>query len=361
MQREITAWQFYILTFGLTVGTSILVTPAGLAHSAREDAWLASLCSMLFNLLMVGLYLALSKLYPGKTIFEMLESGFGKWLGKAVAMLYLFYYLILTGTLVGNLGFFITSEMMTETPIEAIQILFLIAAAMCARLGIVILARMGELIFPLVVSLFLVLVLALLPQIDWDYIRPMLEDGWTPVVKAGFHSAMFQELVVLLTVLPLVQRGKASDRAYVGGAMTGGTVLILVVLLSVLVMGIEQTENSSFPAFALAKMINVGNFFQRVEGIFITIWVMTFFIKISLLIISLLWGLQAVFGLKGHLSLVYPMLVLIIIVAWNTYINTVYINEIIEKVWSGYSMLYLLFFPLCLYAVGRVKKSLSHK
>jgi spore germination protein KB len=93
----------------------------------------------------------------------------------------------------------------------------------------------------------------------------------------------------------------------------------------VLVLGIEQTENSAFPAFALAKTINVGDFFQRVEGILITIWVLTFFIKISLLFLSLLQGLQSVFRLKEQSALIYPLAVMFIVVAWNTYINTVYI------------------------------------
>ncbi|MCS7463933.1 GerAB/ArcD/ProY family transporter [Paenibacillus doosanensis] len=78
IQKGISAWQFYILTFGPTIGTSILVTPAGLAHSAREDAWMASLCGMLINMIMVVLYIAISRLYPGKTIFEILESALGK-------------------------------------------------------------------------------------------------------------------------------------------------------------------------------------------------------------------------------------------------------------------------------------------
>lgn len=60
------------------------------------------------------------------------------------------------------------------------------------------------------------------------------------------------------------------------GAAAGRIVLGITVLLSVLVLGIEQTENSTFPAFALAKTINLGNFFQRVEGILITLWILTF-------------------------------------------------------------------------------------
>ncbi|MGG4092426.1 GerAB/ArcD/ProY family transporter [Paenibacillus lautus] len=350
--KDIAARQFFILAFGLTIGTSILVTPSGLAHTAREDAWMASLFSIFINLLMVVLYIAIARVYPGQTIFEIHEKVLGKLLGKILSLLYLFYFLILTGTLLGNLGFFLSSEMMPETPIEAIQILFLIAAVMCARMGIIILARVGELMFPWIIFLLMVLVLSLIPQIDWNHIKPMLEEGWMPVAKAGFHASMFQELIVLMVFLPLVKGEKKGERALMGGAAAGGFVLSMTVLLSVLILGIEQTENSTFPAFALAKTINLGNFFQRVEGILITLWILTFFIKISLLYLSILQGIKTVFGLKEQNPLIYPLSVLFIIVAWNTYINTVYVADIIQNVWSSYALLHLLVIPMGLYLIG---------
>jgi spore germination protein KB len=355
-QKRISPRQFFILTFGLTVGTSILVTPSGLAHTAREDAWLASLCSLLINLAMVWLYIAMIRLYPGKSLFQIHEEALGKVLGKGLNLLYLFYFFILTGTLLGNLGFFFSSEIMPETPTESLQLLFLVAAVMCARLGIVILARVSELMLPWVIFLFLVFSLSLISQSDWNYIRPMLEDGLTPVLTAGLHSSMFQELVVMAVFFSLVNGNKQGERAWIAGTVTGGVTLAIIVLLSVLVLGIEQTENSAFPAFALAKTINVGDFFQRVEGILITIWVLTFFIKISLLFLSLLQGLQSVFRLKEQSALIYPLAVMFIVVAWNTYINTVYIADIIQNVFVGYALLHLIVVPCGIVAIGVCRK-----
>ncbi|GAA3407367.1 endospore germination permease [Paenibacillus hodogayensis] len=353
--------QFFIMTFGLTVGTSILVTPAGLAGTAGGDAWLSSLVSLMINMAMVALYIVLTRLYPGRTLFEIHEAALGTWAGKALTLLYLFYFLILAGTLLGNLGFFLSSEIMPETPIEAIQILFLAAVVMCARLGIVVLARVGELMFPWVIVLFLFLALALLPQIDWNHIKPVLEKGWAPVVKAGLHSAMFQELVVLLMFIPLVREGKKASHGYLAGTALGSLMLSTVVLLSVLVLGVQQSANSTFPAFALAKTINIGNFLQRVEGLLITIWVLTFFMKTMLLFFSMLKGFQTLCRLKSYQPLVYPLAMLVLVIAWNTYINTVYVGEIIQKVWSVYSMLHVLVIPLAIAAIGAVRKRLTSR
>lgn len=357
----ITVIQFFILTFGLTLGTSILVTPSGLAGIAREDAWIAALFSTAINLFMVWIYIVLARLYPGSNLFEIFEHILGKWCGKVLSLLYLFYILILTGTLLGNLGFFLTSEMMPETPIEATQILFLIAAVVCARLGIVVLARVGELVFPFIIVLFLVLVLTLIPQIHLDFILPIFDDGIAPIIKAGSHAAVFQELMIMMVFIPLVQEKKRGERAFLGGALLGELFLTLIVLLSVLVLGIEQTENNSFPAYALAKTINVGNFLQRVEGILVMIWILTFFIKISLLFFSMLKGMRVVFGLKEEGALINTFSVLIILVAWETYINSVYVGEIIQKVWFSYALLHLIVVPFLLCLIGLIKRKLLRK
>lgn len=357
----IAARQFYIMTFGLTIGTSILVIPSGLAHTAREDAWIASLCSLMINLVMVVLYLFIARLHPGKHLFEIHEAAFGKWPGKIISLLYLFYFLILTGTLLGDLGFFMSSEIMTETPIEAVQIVFLVAAVMSASMGVIVLARLGELLFPLVLLLFLILVLTLIPQIEWNHIKPVLEGGIGSVFQAGFQSAMFQELIVMMTFLPLVHKRKSGEKAFLWGTVTGGAVLLLIVLLSILVLGIEQTENNTFPAYALAKTINIGNILQRVEGILITIWILTFFIKISLLYLSILKGIQTVLGLKAPQHLIYPLAVLFLIIAWNTYINTVYVNDIIATVWGKFSFIFLLLIPFIIYLITLLKKLFFRK
>lgn len=358
---SITTFQFFVLSFGLTLGTSILVTPSWLAETAREDAWIASLLSTAINLFMVCIYIVLARMYPGSNLFELFENILGKWCGKALSLLYLFYMLILTGTLLGNLGFFLTSEMMPETPIEATQILFLIAAVICARLGIIVLARVGELMFPFIIVLFLGLVLTLIPQIHLDFILPVFDGGIVPIIKAGSHAAVFQELIIILVFIPLVLEKRRGERAFLGGVLLGGIFLTLLVLLSVLVLGIEQTENSSFPAYALAKTINVGNFLQRVEGILVMIWILTFFIKISLLFFSMLKGMKVVFGLKEEGQFINTFSVLIILVAWETYVNSVYVGEVIQKVWFGYALLHLIIVPVLLCLAGSIKKKLARK
>ncbi|WP_020614983.1 GerAB/ArcD/ProY family transporter [Paenibacillus daejeonensis] len=354
--NKISGFQFSILSMGLTVGTSILVIPSGLVQAAREDAWMAAVITLIANVAMVLLYIRIARLFPGQSLFEIHRSAFGKWVGNTISFLYLFYFLMLCGTLLGNLGFFFTSELMPETPFQAVELLLLMASVMCARLGIVILARVVELMLPWILFFALVLILTLLPQVEWQYIFPMWEDGVAPILKSGWRSSMFQELVVMLVFLPMVKDVKHAEKGFLIGTVAGGALLVTVVLLSVLILGIEQSANSTFPAFMLAKTINIGGFLQRVEVMLITLWILTFFIKTSLMFFGILTGMQSIFGLKSYRPLIYPISVLVLVVSWNTYINSAYIAEVISEIWAGYSMVHLLFIPLLVWMIGWFKR-----
>ena len=354
--NKISGFQFSVLSLGLTVGTSILVIPSGLVQAAREDAWMAAVVTVVVNLAMVLFYIRIARLFPGQSLFEIHRSAFGQWVGNAISFLYLFYFLLLCGTLLGNLGFFFTSELMPETPFQAVELLLLMASVMCARLGVVILARVVELMLPWILFFALVLILTLLPQVEWQYIFPMWEDGVVPILKSGWRSSMFQELVVMLVFLPMVQDVKKAEKGFLLGTLAGGALLVTVVLLSVLILGIEQSANSTFPAFMLAKTINIGGFLQRVEVMLITLWVLTFFIKTSLMFFGILTGMQNIFGLQSYRALIYPVSVLVLVVSWNTYINSAYIAEVVSEVWAGYSMVHLLFIPLLVWIIGMFKR-----
>ncbi|MNF10649.1 hypothetical protein D3C80_2116560 [compost metagenome] len=46
------------------------------------------------------------------------------------------------------------------------------------------------------------------------------------------------------------------------------------------------------------------------------------------------------------------------IIAWNTYINTVYVNDIIATVWMKFASLFLLVIPAILYVTALVRVKL---
>lgn len=355
----VTALQFFIMTFGFTAGTSILVMPSALVQGAREAGWIAGLVVTVFNLVHVWLYIAIMRLYPGQSVLQIFGTVFGKWAGKLIQVIYLSFILLLCGTLVGNIGFFMSGEMMPETPVEALNILFVAVVCFAVYSGIQVFARLSELIFPLILVFFVALFLLLMPQMNIHYIQPVLEDGPMPVLMSGFQAMMLQETVIVTVLFPLVQNRSKANKALIYGTVLGGVILFMTVLLCLLVAGVEQTSNFTYPAYAVAKMINIGNFLQRIEGMLITIWVLTIFIKCSICFYAILDTTGKLFNMHNPRLLILPFAVLICCISLSTYTNTVYVLDFLHKDWTIYSGFHLTLLPVLLLIAGIVRKKLK--
>ncbi|WP_051005515.1 GerAB/ArcD/ProY family transporter [Paenisporosarcina sp. TG-14] len=89
---KISQYQFAILVMMFTVGSSILIIPAGLAKEAKEDAWIAALLGIGVGVVLVFLYSALGNRFPDMNLAEYSEVILGKWLGKLVSILYFSFF-----------------------------------------------------------------------------------------------------------------------------------------------------------------------------------------------------------------------------------------------------------------------------
>jgi len=355
LDKKISWGQFAVLTFGFTIGTSILITPSQLAFDSKQDAWLAAILGVLINLLMVWIYSAIAKKAPGKSLVEMNEIFLGKWLGKLVSALFILFFYLLTSLLIGDLGYFLTTEVMPETPIEALQLLFVVAVVISVRLGMPTMARAGLVFLPWIVFFLLVLTLSLLPQVDIRELRPVLEFGIRPVIKGAINFASLQELVIMLMFCGYVAQSHKVARGLYLGTFLGGAVLIVISLMSITILGVDLTANNAHPTYVMAKTINIGDVFQRVEALLITLWVLTIFIKTFVCFSATLTGTAQLFGLKEHRSLVYPMTIILLVLSSASYQNIVYIRNFIANI-AVYSMVFLLLLPLILLIAATIRK-----
>lgn len=264
--------QFTVLVMIFTIGSSILVAPSGLAAEAKQDAWIASLLGVGISMLFVWLYVSLGKRFPDMTLAEYSEHLLGKWLGKAVSLLFVSYFFILAGFLLREIGDFVTTQIMPETPIQFIEIIFLLIVLMATRLGLEPLTRASEIFFPWVIVLLLFLVVSLTPEIKVERMEPILEHGVKPVLRATFPylGLPFMELVVFLMIFPYVNQTKQAGKAFFLGTLTGGIVLSLITALTVFVLGSDLAARQIYPSYVLAKKVNIADFLQRVEALIVT-------------------------------------------------------------------------------------------
>ncbi|GLX68685.1 GerAB/ArcD/ProY family transporter [Paenibacillus glycanilyticus] len=351
MNGKISVRQFMILIIIGTIGDSILIMPTITAASSKQDAWLSMLLALMCGLVLGWIYSAIANKLHRTSLYEAIRQRLGIWFGGFVFLLFLFASFMCSLTLLSELSQFMTTQVMPETPVNAIILFFLAVIIIAYRYGIESYARMGELMFPVFMGLFLLLVLFLLPQVEWSNLQPVMPKGMHPIVNGVMPAFCtgFVEMVVLLMLVPYVKGERKLTGAILAGFAIGGAVLFIIVFLSIVVLGPSLMETKYYPTFVLAQKIEIGHFLERIEAVMAFLWIITVFFKTILHFFTLTTGLAQVFRLQESKMLTIPLGMILLVCTVVGTPNIVTYNRILEAYYPWFDMTFFLVLPLLIW------------
>ncbi|MFD0698947.1 endospore germination permease [Paenibacillus sp. GCM10027628] len=361
---KISVSQFAVLVIIYTIGTTILVIPLGLAADAKQDAWIAAVLGVVLNLLIVCLYNKVGQCFPNMTIAQYNEKLFGKWPGKLLSLFFIFFSFIGAATVLFYMGNFVNTQVMPETPIQAVNIIFAIVVVMGVRLGLETLVRAAEIFFPWIIILFIILVVCILPEVRIEKLLPMFTVGVKPLIKAtlsvaGTASLPFISLFMLFPVS--VNHLPKAKKAFLTGTLIGGGCIVIITFLCISVLGAQMSERHMYPSYALAKMINIGNFLERVEILIAGIWFLTVYFKTTFYFYGFVTGLAQVLNIEDYRPLVLPLGMILYVYSLVVYPNVAYMTEFDTKAFIPYAFTLGLLYPLLILGVTAFRKSRQKK
>ncbi|GLB61817.1 GerAB/ArcD/ProY family transporter [Cytobacillus sp. NCCP-133] len=358
-RQKISVRQFRVLVILFTIGTSILIVPSVLASEAKQDAWIAAILGMGFSLLVILLYNKLGLMFPNMTIVQMNQKVFGKWLGKAISLLFFSMAFLYSSALLFYTGNFFIIEIMPETPIEATVVLMGAIMVMAVRQGLETFARSAELFFLIFFLLFFFLIFSVVPEIEFKNLQPIFEVEFKPLLRGSIFLVVTSTInaVVLLMVFPTdVNQPKKAQKSFLIGTLIGGLVMIIITLLSILVLGPYLSEKLVYPGYELGKQINIGNFITRMEAIMAAMWMITIYYKLVLYFYASVLGFTQILNMKDFRPFTLPLGMIAIVLSLVVYPNVAYIQEWDIETANPYSLTVGLFFPLVLLAVAAFRK-----
>lgn len=357
---KISEKQFIVLLSLYIIGSAILVIPSIIVSIAKQDAWITSILTLIIALGIMPLYIALGRRYPTMLFTEFTEEILGKWIGKLFSIIFLTFPLVAGSLTLYNIGDFIITQVMPETPIVPIYVFVLSVSLFGVRLGLEVLARSGEILFPWVIALFSLLVLFLIKQISFDHFQPLLTTGIRPIFISTVHFLTFPFLdtVIFLMIFPYVKwTNKKRTPVYIG-TLIGGIFLIIIIFLCILVLGVNQTSTRLSPTYLLAQEINVTNFITRIEVIVAIIWFISIFFKLSILLFVLNLGLAQLFNLSSYRFLTLPI-GLLFLASSNIFVPSgPFLGTYTLTTSPFYTGTIGFVLPLFLFVIDRIKKKL---
>lgn len=355
---KISNLQLTILVTMFLIGSSILLMPSAFATHAKQDAWIAAILGVGIGLLLVMMYYVLGSSFPNMTLAEYSEKILGKWLGRAVSLLFFTFFFLTSALVLRNIGDFLVTYILDETPIQAIEIIFFIVVFMGVHYGLETFSRTSEFFAPWIVLLFLIIIIFVFPEKEPKNITPIFEGGIKPIMRGAlpFIGTPCFELVVFLMIFPFINQTKNTKKAFIAGYLIGGILLIIISVLTILVMGPSSTASEIYPSYVLAKKINVANFFERIEAVVAGLWFITIFFKLTICFYASALCLAQTFKLKEFRFLIFPLGMILVVLSLVAYPNSAYFLSVIGSIWTPYSSIYGLFLPVILMVVSKIRK-----
>ncbi|MDD9267423.1 endospore germination permease [Paenibacillus sp. GCM10023248] len=356
---KISVNQFAVIVMIFTIGTTILVIPSGLAADAKQDAWLGALLGVCMNVGVVALYTKVGSCFPNMTLTAYNEHLFGKWLGKLFSLGFIFFAFVGATTVLFYMGNFVTTQVMPDTPIQAINLLFALVVVMGVRLGLETIVRAAEIFFPWIIILFTVLVACLLPEIQAEKLQPVFSSGGSSLIKAALEVAGTSSLpfIVLFMIFPahVNQDGKIK-KAYLLATVFGGLCFVAITFLCIAVLGTKLTERLMYPSYVLAKEINIGNFFERVEILIAGIWFLTVYFKTTFYFYAFVMGLAQILNIEDYRPLTMPLGMILVVYSLVVYPNVAYMSKFDTQSFIPYVLTAGGLYPLLILITAGIRK-----
>lgn len=351
--------QFLILVTLFTIGTSILIVPSGLAAKANQDAWVAAIVGMVIGLVIIWLFCLIAQWFPHLTFVQMTEKILGKWLGKAVSLLFVCMSFIYASSLLYYSGSFLNTHLLPNTPMASLNILMTIIIIMGVRLGLETIARSAEIFILVFFVLFFFLVLFISPEVKFENVQPVFEAGTKTIIQSTFPFIEVTSVnaIVLLMFFPVnVNKTKQANKSFFLGYVIGGIVIIIFTFLSVSVLGAYSTAAEVFPSYELAKKINIGDFIQRIEVMMAGLWIIALYFKATIYFYAAVLGIAQIINLKDYRPLIIPLGMIGVVLSLVLYPNAVYQQNWNQTTGIYYSFLIGVVLPLLLVAVYAIRK-----
>lgn len=354
---KITPKQLILLVVISRLVITMTFFPALDSPPGNQDVWLSVLLSIPVHLsLSVPVYL-LWKRFPNLSLIEYCQTILGK-AGKLIGLLYVLYFLHALSVFLYQWSAFFTTAIMPETPVLFILVFLLPFCAYAVHKGIEVVSRLAEFFSPLVFGGIMISFLLLAKDMDLKVFMPFMEKSFLSILFGAVVIALrTSEILVLAMLLPYLKTNKAKVKLVFLSTFSIVAFFWIISLVAVLAtLGLDLTRILQFAYFAAVRLVNVGNFIERIESIHLSIWLLSGLLRITLYYYVIVIGLSQTFGLKSSKALAIPTLTIILPVSFALQTNIAELNEFLSyKIEPWFNLFFIFLIPSILLLIAVIR------
>lgn len=352
-------WETVCILLNVICTKIFLNYPRLASEQGGTAAWLFS---VYVSLLALGAFALISRLYKpfgGKDLLEVSEcvgGGFGRIATAIVIIMFLGWT---TTVYLRTFSENMKLVSLTVSPLSFVEVFFLACMIAGAYFGIEAISRFHAIAVPFVVIGFFLLMIGVSSYIDLNNLFPILGAGLDKIVIQGFPKvSVFSEILLLFILAPFLKTHENMKSSGLWAIALSSVSFIVSSFVYLTVFAYPTTLEKVIPIFHIARLINLGRFFQRVEAIFMVIWALASLLYVTVNFYIILYVIQKAFRLEHYKPLIVPVALILFCLSFfpPNLVEAVRLEVDVFRTWSWIPAFVL---PIALLTLAGLKKKKS--
>lgn len=359
MNKEIITEKQGIFLIALFIVAEVFVLTRGM--EAKQDFWLAIILGAIISIPFMLMFARLHKLFPKKDLFDINEQIFGKILGKVLSFLLIYYVATNMMSVMSVFNYFIVTVSLVDTPLAMTFLVLILLCIFGVKAGIEVMARWTQFFLPIIISVIVIGIVFLIPQMSIKNLFPILNQGVKPLLEGTAFTFLFplSETIAFVMIFTSLKNNTPFKKTYMYGLLFGVGLILVLALTEVLVIGVNQTIIHYFPGYETFARLTIGTVVEGLEIISGTTFVLGGFIKLSILLLAVCRGLAKIFNFKDYRFVVAPTGFLIANISYIFYDSTMFMFDWIADIWGYFAFPFQVVMPIMIYIGAEIKMRLN--
>lgn len=272
-----------MLILSVVVTHTILTLPSDILTSMKSASILNLIYVSIIAIFIAYVVFRLFKKFPGLDIIDISEFVGGKALKNIVGAIFIAYFLITSSMLLRNFCESIKIIYYPMTNIFFILAFFIIAICLANRLEFSATLKTNMIILPIVLISIIFLFFSNMNLFTPEQIFPILGDGLYNTFVLGLGNLYsFGGIAFLYFLPPLLKEPEKLKKISLISIGITALYLILTIATLLFMFSFFVTTNEITPLYNATRYIEFGSFVQRLESVFLLIWMLAFACYLSI-------------------------------------------------------------------------------
>ncbi|MEA4845894.1 MAG: endospore germination permease [Clostridiaceae bacterium] len=343
----------------ITIITKVFYSsPSLLIDMLATSSWYMTLISAATAMVGFTFIYLLLKRFPGKDIVEIYKTAFGGFVGPVFSMLLALFLLLISFATIREFVDVLKVYVMPRSSANYLIIIFVSVVAILCFYGLESIARLSRAsAYFLLAGLGMVLILSY-QNYQLAYLFPFWGHGVSKTIVQGFmRSSSYGEVIILAIIASSLQGAKYIKRAGYISLVISGILISATLLAYTLTFPYTVGAEITSIMYELTMQIGYGRFVQRLDPIFLFVWVISSFISVSVLLYGTLSIYAKTFDIDDLRPCIMPFFIIVFCLASLPEDMVTVVSGYIQNIRSyGWTIFFVLPLIALITAIIRKKK-----